>query len=293
MALLYIIFVVVAGCLLFPLVWHIFLSDSVQCIRNDSRFLWMCVLELSIDCVMNWTDISIYQLFSQIPWLKHHNSSHMNRERERETDNQPGKERKYCETSRKHVKIVSFHRNSSNNNSKSGTWHISNRSETKRMKNISNSSEYVEICENMLWLSPHFSGYYCFIIIAIVMLINKNGFCDLRQGFFPLALLTLQPLRWCFFAAAIFGIIFPSEAIIFLGISAVMLYVIIFFSLAGCYFHIVFMWQFSFCYVINWHIVATILWQHDPNEWLIHLMPYKSQIKQQQCAMNKMFHAHI
>lgn len=27
-----------------------------------------------------------------------------------------------------------------------------------------------------------------------------------------------------------------------------------------------------FCYTINWHIVATILWQHDPNEWLIHFM---------------------
>lgn len=34
-----------------------------------------------------------------------------------------------------------------------------------------------------------------------------------------------------------------------------------------------------FCYTINWHIVATILWQHDPNEWLIYTLCLHRKIK--------------
>lgn len=136
-------------------------------------------------------------------------------------------------------------------------------------------NRHCEIFEYVMVI-PHFSGYYCFIITTIVMLINKNGFCDLRQGFYPARSLFLT--QFFFFFFIIFNsVISQNEAITFFSVDVFVLcynFCFLFHSIALVWLlllHHVYV-TIRFCYAINWHIVATILWQHDPNEWLIHFM---------------------
>lgn len=127
----------------------------------------------------------ISTLFSQIPWLKHR-QNHVNRKNEKAKQKQTvGRiKRRWISWSKQKTcgNCVSLHQQLRMMPFNSQYTHA----HTMKWLNWAKHSNQHGIFEYVMVYPTFFSGYYCYIITPIVMLINKNGFCDLRHWQFAI-----------------------------------------------------------------------------------------------------------